>query len=380
MDLTVIIPTYNRASKILQVLNLLDTQDADEFSYAVHVMNDGSTDGTEEVLKSYRPRNYSFKWGSQKNAGAGAARNRLLQWVETDLVVIIGDDITPVSDFLKTHRDTHILSNNKKLAVLGKTVWHPQTPITTVMSHIDGVGAQQFSYHYLKNGEYYDYRHFYTSNISIRTDFIRSLGTIFRPEFPGAAFEDIELGYRLEKEGMRILYKEDALAFHDHFYSVRGFCRRQFNCGIAAKVFVGMHPEVGRILSLPRFKSLRRQAFVPWNHYANQRFLSLFGSIETFEEKILRILSAYESLNIGPLLDEMYINLFNYYYFKGITHANLEGWLRESVINIMARKILWPSFNKFVYEAMKGSIPFPQEEVDDFCLAFRMRAHALERS
>ena len=67
------------------------------------------------------------------------------------------------------------------------------------MRHVDGPGAQQFSYHYMVDGAEYDFRHFYTSNVSLRRDLLDREPEGFSTEFPAAAFEDAELAYRLSR-------------------------------------------------------------------------------------------------------------------------------------------------------------------------------------
>lgn len=365
MDLTVIIPTYNRANKILRVLESLDNQITSGFDYAVRVMDDGSKDNTLEVLTSYTPKNYRFHWGTQENTGPGGARNRMLEAVDTELVVVIGDDIIPAPNFLEAHRNAHLMAKDEKLAVLGLTAWDRAAPVTTVMEHIDGMGAQQFSYFYLKDGEYYDFRHFYTSNISIRTDFIQSLDVIFRPDFVKYGFEDIEVGFRLEKKGMRILYQQSALAFHDHFYSVRGFCRRQYNVGIAAQTFVDLHPEMRKFLAFERIDKYRKQSRMPWNRYDDKHILGLFGSIEMFEENVLGLLESYENYHVQSL-DKMYISIFEYFYLKGLAHAMLKKKIQNRVVSLLAQDILWPSVKNFLFEANRGDFPVPAEANEYF--------------
>jgi GT2 family glycosyltransferase len=77
------------------------------------------------------------------------------------------------------------------------------------MKHIDGIGAQQFSYYYMRSGREYDFRHFYTCNISVKTSFFKALPSRwFDPDFYLYGYEDVEVGYRLAQNGMRIVYQE----------------------------------------------------------------------------------------------------------------------------------------------------------------------------
>ena len=72
---SVVVPTHNRLATLLQVLDALENQnDAPETE--VIVINDGSTDGTDQVLADRGPRTANgVIFRSQPNSGPGRARN-----------------------------------------------------------------------------------------------------------------------------------------------------------------------------------------------------------------------------------------------------------------------------------------------------------------
>jgi glycosyltransferase involved in cell wall biosynthesis len=70
-EISVIIPTYNRASMVVEAVESVLAQDMTDFELIV--INDGSTDETEERLSVYGSR---LKYYQQENAGVSAARNR----------------------------------------------------------------------------------------------------------------------------------------------------------------------------------------------------------------------------------------------------------------------------------------------------------------
>jgi len=67
---SVIIPTYNRRNYIRESLDSVLAQDF--YDFEVIVVDDGSTDGTEEEVRPYQDR---ICYTRQENKGAGAARN-----------------------------------------------------------------------------------------------------------------------------------------------------------------------------------------------------------------------------------------------------------------------------------------------------------------
>lgn len=84
---SVIIPTYNRASMLLEALESIFEQ-----TYPVHeiiVVDDGSTDNTREVVENYRDRvSYIY----QQNAGPASARNRGLSQATGDYITFLDSD------------------------------------------------------------------------------------------------------------------------------------------------------------------------------------------------------------------------------------------------------------------------------------------------
>lgn len=74
LDFSVIIPTYNRRPVLAECLDALARQTVRPETFEVIMVDDGSSDETEQFCRSFQP-NYSFQYLRQLNAGAGAACN-----------------------------------------------------------------------------------------------------------------------------------------------------------------------------------------------------------------------------------------------------------------------------------------------------------------
>lgn len=75
MLLSFIIPAYNCARYIGTCLDSVLAQGLDKNDYEVIVINDGSTDDTEQIVRAYCLGNENFRLISTPNQGAGLARN-----------------------------------------------------------------------------------------------------------------------------------------------------------------------------------------------------------------------------------------------------------------------------------------------------------------
>ncbi|MBK5260309.1 MAG: hypothetical protein JJE51_11995, partial [Thermoanaerobaculia bacterium] len=140
------------------------------------------------------------------------------------------------------------------VACLGYTGWPRRERVTAFMDYINDFGLQ-FGYKLIKDGEVVPYNFFYTSNISIDRALIASQP--FDTTFPAAAWEDIELAYRLEAKGLKIRYNAAAVTRHYHQMTVDSFARRQFTVGKSGAIFYRKHPELGHFLGVHELETRR---------------------------------------------------------------------------------------------------------------------------
>lgn len=100
-DLTIVIPAKNEAKLIPQLLTSLTTQDYSMMpSTRVLVADASSTDGTPEIVMSFRDRlNVSIVPGGLPSAG----RNRGANLAETRYILFMDADIQPASQSLIRH-------------------------------------------------------------------------------------------------------------------------------------------------------------------------------------------------------------------------------------------------------------------------------------
>jgi glycosyltransferase involved in cell wall biosynthesis len=265
--LSVVIPTYNRIDVLLQVLSMLGQQQAAP-SFDVVVVNDGSKDDTVARVEALRPRlNYPFTFVTQENGGPGRARNHGVTLARGRYVIFIGDDTVPERRFLAEHARVHLESgDDPMLACLGYTGWPAGQAVTSFTDYINDYGLQ-FGYKLIKHGDIVPFNFFYTSNISIDRDLL--VRYPFDTSFPSAAWEDIELAYRLDHLGLKIRYNEQAVTRHHHPMTVDSFARRQYTVGKSGAIFYQKHPELGHFLGIhelperavPTESQLRRLRF-----------------------------------------------------------------------------------------------------------------------
>ena len=301
MDFSVIIPTYNRSRILALTLEALARQcpapgSGPLPSFEVLVVDDGSTDSTrdrvEGLVRTYpAPLRYFF----QPNRKQGPARNLGAFEAEGDFLLFLGDDVVPCPVFLDEHRSSHA-SRDPLLAAIGYTRWPPHFPHSSFLEYI-GEQGWQFGFSLIENPEDLPFNFFYTSNLSLpRNLFLDSGG--FDESFDDYGWEDMELGLRLKKSGMRLLYNPAAVAYHHHQIDLASFVRRQRKVGRTAWNFYRRHPEMADFLNIEKTP-----------RYLLPKRLKMWG--------LTRLCSLTEHLD-WPDLSPFYPDLMSYHYNRGI--------------------------------------------------------------
>ena len=247
---SVVIPTYNRLSMLLRVLEALQGQvDAPQFETIV--INDGSKDDTDAVVGG----RLDIIYRKQANAGPSRARNHGVSLARGKFVIFIGEDTFPEPRFVAEHARIHRQSNDDRLvACLGYTGWPNGERVTAFMDYINDYGLQ-FGYRLIEDGAIVPFNFFYTSNISIDRELLAAHP--FDTTFPSAAWEDIELAYRLDRLGLKIRYNAHAVTRHYHQMDIDSFARRQYTVGKSGAIFYRKHPELGHFLGVHELETRR---------------------------------------------------------------------------------------------------------------------------
>jgi GT2 family glycosyltransferase len=239
--LAVVIPTYNRCDCLKQCLEHLEAQVRKDFE--VVVVDDGSTDPTEAWVGAYLKKTpLSLRYFRQKNSGPARARNFAVSVIDGPITLLIGDDIFATPQFTALHMQLHEKRPEEAAAGLGLTLWDEQhQTVTPFMRWLDTQGLQ-FHYGELLAGTKPDWKHFYTSNLSVKTSLLRAFP--FDESFPYAAMEDIEAGCRMETErGLEMIFLPEAIAYHLHPTTFAQACRRMEKVGESSACFDALWPD-----------------------------------------------------------------------------------------------------------------------------------------
>jgi GT2 family glycosyltransferase len=138
---SIVTPAYNQADFLEETIRSVLEQDYEPIEYVI--VDDGSTDGTVDVIRRYEDR-FAW-WTTQENAGQAAALNRgfahtsgqLMSFLNSDdvllpdavgtLVEALGDD----PDVLLAYGDAVTLQGDEPIGTLRARDWDPRQMVRT---------------------------------------------------------------------------------------------------------------------------------------------------------------------------------------------------------------------------------------------------------
>ncbi|MCX7758441.1 MAG: glycosyltransferase [bacterium] len=197
MKISVQISTFNRSKVLEKVLQSLDNQTLNKNLYQVVVINDGSTDNTKETVKTISKQvSYELILINQENLGLPTARNKGLINTNHEVVLFIDDDVLADKNLLFEHYKIH--SKFENVVVRG---W---------VNHINELKIPDKPKFKLAD---FSTSFFWTSNVSVKKEYLIKAG-MFYEEFEKYGWEDIEMGYKLRKIGLKLIVNNKAIGYH----------------------------------------------------------------------------------------------------------------------------------------------------------------------
>lgn len=195
MDISIQICTYNRKDILKKCLQALCGLNYSKEKFELILVDDGSEDGTSELIKSLKLSiNYNYIY--QPNQGLAIARNQGIKAAQGQYILFIDDDIIADSELLNEHLCYH--KKYKKSVVKG---W---------VNHVEDLENIQKPHFTLAD---FSTAFFWTSNVSVEKKYLIQAG-LFNESFREYGWEDLELGLRLKKIGLTSRFNKKAVVYH----------------------------------------------------------------------------------------------------------------------------------------------------------------------
>lgn len=223
------------------------------------VVDDGSTDGTQELLQRLRQQHaVPLKTVHQQNSGPGAARNAGVAIATKELILFLDDDVAPCQGLLLEH---HSLLGSKDVSQ-GILYRHPDLQNDRLVRFMDRRGMQ-FAFHRVVSDEDLSFLYVYTANLALRKADILRHGD-FDPALSVQryAFEDTAFAYTLSVGGLKFGLNRQAWAYHYHPMTEEELLRREYKVGYSYAILEERYPAIAAALGLKQ--AARRPGMQLW--------------------------------------------------------------------------------------------------------------------
>lgn len=224
MDISVVIPTFERPEALRQTLRALALVDYPRERWEVLVVDNGSSAETlAAVRRDIDAIEVTVHWHQQSRRGPAAARNLGVQHARGAIVVLIDNDILVPTDFVARHVKN--VQQHPGCWIVGRIVHQTELRATPFGRYRDALWEQ---FHELfGRGGLTEIASMSAANVALPAGDFRRLGG-FDEAFAIASCEDWDLAYRARKAGIHVLYDPDNVVVHnDWAVTLRQFCERQ---------------------------------------------------------------------------------------------------------------------------------------------------------
>jgi GT2 family glycosyltransferase len=203
--LSVVVPVHDGGSDFEYCLRRL--RDSSWTDYELIVVDDGSTDGSGALAQSMG----ATVARNERALGPAAARNLGAQLASASLLFFLDADVAVHPDTLGRGM-ARFMAEPTLTALFGSYDDQPSAPgiVSQFRNLLHHFVHQQGSF----NGDTRPVHTFWTGCGMIRRQVFLDFGGFDPRLYPRPAIEDIELGYRLTRTGLKIVLARDVLATH----------------------------------------------------------------------------------------------------------------------------------------------------------------------
>jgi GT2 family glycosyltransferase len=237
LDMSVVVPTFNRREIVLRSLETLFSQDFPSSRFEIIVVVDGSTDGSAAALRALTPAS-SFRVIEQGNRGLAGARNTGFREAKSNLVLFLDDDMQCDPGLVSAHFSAH--QRLGPVAAFGALFLSADSRQNLASECFKReIGAFHLR-HLIDPAAQWKVTDCVFSNSSIPREMLLKVDG-FDEQFKMR--EDLELGIRLRENGVRMEYVKDAIAYQHYNKIASDLLADAEAFGAADALLARKHPE-----------------------------------------------------------------------------------------------------------------------------------------
>ena len=240
-EISVHIVTWKRKKLLIALLESLENQSVSDELYEISICDSGSNDGTKEAIEISKTKYKNINYFNINTNTLAAKRNYLFSKTELPIIISLDDDLVVDRNFIKAH-------------------YEAQKKVTRSVI----CGQVRFPKKWIENSNYYRFRdsnhikkglsklnlkdlpskNIIAMNMSFKKSEVNTIGYMDE-SFVSYGGEDVEFGYRLTKNEFKIVYLEDALAYHYENSQLEGYLHKLYiSARYSSKLLLEKAPNV----------------------------------------------------------------------------------------------------------------------------------------
>jgi len=217
--ISLVIPTHNRFKTLQRLLKSIEDLNLEPDE--VIIVNDGSVDQTQYLLKSWESDNHNFVpivFNNPASQGPGAARNIGIQLASSDAIAFTDDDCIPHPSWISSIMKSRYWERKEIAGIGGK-----------VFNFRKGAVSEYYSYHRILEPPKYN-QYLVTANACyLKNCLLEVNGFDETHKYPGG--EDNGLSFKLAKRGYKFGFEKNMVVLHDYRTSIVSFFKTFYRYG-----------------------------------------------------------------------------------------------------------------------------------------------------
>lgn len=231
-DYAIVIPAYQAADIIGTCVRALDAQSVPRERYEIIVVDDASTDDTTSMAREAG----ADRVLSCPHGGPATARNAGIEAAGGQIVLFTDADCEPSPDWLE-----HMTAPFADARVMGAkgAYWTRQRAIIARLTQLEF----EIRYERMARLPHTDFVDGYAA--AYRRSLLTECGG-FDPTYPIPSAEDVDLSFRLARQGHRLVFVPEARVWHRHPISLMAYLTRKGLYGFWRALLYLRYPEKQR--------------------------------------------------------------------------------------------------------------------------------------
>ncbi len=247
MKVSIVVPTYNRGTKLKATLDSLLSENVSGIGEGeIIVVDDGSaTPASTIVQKCSAAIPFTLRCLRQPNRGPAAARNAGFRAARGDIVIFIDDDIICPPMLIQNHLAAHSL--HPRSVVCGRCPPLAPHPVTSLYCFIKSLSLDPGE---TAGEEFVVIDVAASGQISVERSMFDAGQGVYRDDLSTPAAEEFELSLRLHNRSIPILLGTRIVADHDLPLTIEDLSRQQYKHGFGCAEAALKYPATLAIQSL----------------------------------------------------------------------------------------------------------------------------------